>query len=132
MSRQKEFVEYLYKFIGTPYFFGGNSTVDPGLDCSGLILEGLRAFKLQGLKDITSKELFHQFKGSQIPLGSTLQIGDLLFFGKDTDNIIHVSAVANANQVIEAGGTNENGMTRLRPIDWRKDLVSIVRLNFPF
>lgn len=130
MSKQEEFINYLTNFIGTPYFFGGNSTTDGGLDCSGLILEGLRAFGLWGLSDVTSQNIFNTFTKYQVPITSELMLADLLFFGKSTNSITHISTVANSSQVIEAGGSNTNGMTRLRPITWRKDLVSVVRLPF--
>lgn len=121
------FINYLLMFIGTPYKLGGNVTQDGGMDCSALILEGLRSVGLWNKTDARAKDIFnvfiHRFKLKEKP-----GAGDLLFFGDSRQQITHIAACLNEFQVIEAGGTDTDGMVRIRPISWRKDMVAIMAI----
>jgi cell wall-associated NlpC family hydrolase len=123
-------VEYLQRFIGQKYIWGGNDAHDGGYDCSGLVLEGLRAIGLWGNSDNSSKGIFVHFRG-KAQLASHPTTGDLLFFGKSQQEITHVAVAINHWQMVEAGGgdsKSNRGMVRVRPIAWRSDLVATLRV----
>ena len=119
-------IDYLKRFIGTEYKLGGEIyPQDGGVDCSGLILEGLRATGKWGMNDDTAQGIFNRFKEKE---QSTPAKGNLLFFGKSKSEITHVSLYMGDNLMIEAGGDNKTGMVRIRPLQWRKDLIAIVAI----
>lgn len=122
-----DFINYLERFIGTPYKLGGNVTQDGGLDCSGLVLEGLRSVGKWGKGDDTAKGIFNSLV-RQSNMKDAPHPGDLLFFGESRANISHIAVCYTEFQMIEAGGTDKDGMVRIRPIAWRKDLVAILHI----
>ena len=121
-------IKYIESFLGTPYKFGGNVTQDGGLDCSALVLEGLRSIGEWDKKDATAQMIYNnltsRIKRQSVYMPSK---GDVIFFGKSTNDITHVAIAYNSHFMIEAGGNNTDGMVRIRPIEWRKDKVAIVR-----
>ena len=130
-SLMSQAAEYASNFIGWKYIWGGNDAHDNGFDCSGLVLECLRSVGLWGSSDTSAQGIFTSFaaKGS---IKETAQKGDFLFFGESRMKITHVAFALNDWQMIEAGGgdsTIKRGMVRIRPIEWRKDCVAILRLN---
>lgn len=131
-TKQEKFIEYLKEFIGSRYQWGGEGGFNNGFDCSGLILEGLKAFGLWGNTDASSQMIFDKFKTWVTT--ESVRPGDLVFYGKDLKSITHISAVVDTEQVIEAGGGGKNtvdvGFVRLRPFGWRKDIVAVVRPNW--
>lgn len=126
MTRQL-FIDYLLMFVGTPYKLGGNVVQDGGLDCSGFILEGLRSVGKWGKGDDTAKGIFTSMC-KQTNLRDKPMAGDLLFFGESRMTITHVAVCLNEYQMLEAGGTDKDGMVRIRPLSWRKDLVAILNI----
>jgi cell wall-associated NlpC family hydrolase len=121
-----DIVSYLEKFLGTGYELGGEiNPQDGGVDCSGFILEGLRAFGLWGMSDDTAQGIFNKFKSNQV---QKIDRGCLLFFGKSIKEITHISIARNDWQMLESGGNDKTGMVRFRPIKWRSDLVAIIKL----
>lgn len=121
-------LSYLEKFLTMPYVLGGNYPTDKGVDCSGLILEGLRSIGLWGAQDATSQQIF-TFYCQNCKMPENPQAGDLIFYGNSRSEITHVAICFNSFQVLEAGGTDKAGGVRLRPLTWRKDQVAILRLN---
>lgn len=128
-----DFVNYLKNFMGSRYQWTGEGPYNIGFDCSGLVLEGLRSIGLWGKEDATAQMIYDHFvkvKGLLTPVKA--DIGDLVFFGKDLKSITHIGVMINNYQFIEAGGgdskTVDKGMVRIRPLTWRKDLVSIVQI----
>lgn len=130
-------VSYAMHFIGVRYRWGGNNPVS-GFDCSGFVCEILRSFGLIGREDLSAQMLFDKFAGQSARL-DVPQSGHLLFFGRGFANISHVAIAINSKQMIEAGGgrsntitkedaANQNAFVRIRPIDSRSDLVSVVAL----
>lgn len=121
------FINYLLMYVGIPYKLGGNVTQDGGLDCSGLVLEGLRSVGKWDKSDNTARGIFHTLV-KQTNMRDKPQPGDLLFFGASRGEISHVAVCLNEFQMIEAGGTDKDGMVRIRPLSWRKDLVAILNI----
>lgn len=132
--------EYLSKFIGRCYIWGGNGTgkTAHGFDCSGLVLEGLWAFGLYSGSDTTAQGLYdHLNKTATWKEGNVdhANDGDLLFFGKSTSKITHVAVALGDGLMLEAGGggsscktaATSTGFVRIRPI--RKDVVACVYLK---
>lgn len=134
---KKLFMDYIECFLLTPYVWGG--TGPWGVDCSGLIIEGLKAVGLvRNDFDSTAQGLYNLF--SQIHRGEVkfkVEEGCLLFFGKSTKAITHIALSKDERFMIEAGGGDssvisdetaeaKNAFVRIRPIALRKDLVAIV------
>ena len=134
-------VEYLMRFIGTPYIWAGNTP--KGFDCSGLINEGLKSEGYIGHDEDLTAQMIHDrlIQGYRrfSPDLYMIQKNDLLFFGPSVKNITHVAIAYDSFQMLEAGGAGKdcktvedavrlNAFVRLRPIAMRKDLVATVRL----
>lgn len=120
-------IKYLEHFLGTPYKYGGKVTQDGGLDCSGFVLEGLRAIGEWGSKVSNSQNIFNDLTKRSGVSSDKIERGDVIFFGKSTSSITHVAIAYGPQTMIEAGGNNTNGMVRLRPITWRRDKVAVIR-----
>ena len=121
-------IEYLKHFIGTPYKFGGNVTQDGGIDCSALILEGLRSEGMWNKTDATAQNIFDNLKLKCLPKGAPGK-NCLLFFGTTSQSITHIAIAMDSIRMLEAGGNDKDGMVRIRPIKWRKDLVAVLQLE---
>lgn len=132
-------IDYALSFLGTPYIWAGNHPAY-GYDCSGLVQEILASVGLDPKGDQTAQALYDHFIKEGDEHWSPLA-GSLMFYGKDKQSITHVAFCISAHQVIEAGGggsrsvdlassVKEGGFVRLRPVDHRKDLVSVIRPKY--
>lgn len=134
-------VMYALSFLGTPYRYGGNGF--DGLDCSGLCNEILKSTgALKRNEDLSSQGLYERF--SKEPYGIraiTKDVGNLVFYGKSLKSISHCAFLLFNDQIIEAGGGNEatltrddavrrNAFVRISPIDYRPDVVAIVKPHY--
>jgi len=80
-------VEHGMRFIGKPYIWAGQGAM--GLDCSGLVVEMLRAVGWIGRKDdFKAQELYNRYRSRE---RMTAMFGDLVFFGTDKQHITHVA-----------------------------------------
>lgn len=79
-------VKAAYKFLGTPYKYGG--TTRSGLDCSGLVINSFEAIGFQMPR--MSRE--QASKGKEVRLKDVRE-GDLVFFTTSGSNINHVGIV---------------------------------------
>ncbi len=123
-------LRYASKFIGQPYFWGGQGPY--AWDCSGFILEVLKAFGRVGNKDDMTAGGLHRYlltKGWK----QGLQAGSIVFFGEDTTSISHVGIAINQDLYLSAASgdktttsiqraTEQNAFVKQRVI--RRDLVA--------
>lgn len=121
--------DYAMSFIGEPYRWGGDDSID-GFDCSGLCIEILcAAGVLPPHQDYTAAGLAEYFGADGVEKPS---FGCLVFFGKDRPT--HVAFCLNDTLMLEAGGGGsatltredaaaQNAFVRIRPIANRKDIL---------
>ncbi len=130
--------DYAMRFVGLPYRWGGDDSVD-GFDCSGLVLELLKAAgAYPQSSDITADGLYKLFAGLSLPEPT---FGSLAFFGAGP--VSHVGFCLNGTHMLEAGGGGsktltkadaaaQNAFIRVRPIKTRKDLVGFRHPPYPW
>ena len=131
--------EYVMKFVGLPYRWGGDDSVD-GFDCSGLVLEFLKsAGVVSTLQAKTNAAQLLKNYADRPVLNS--KFGTLLFFGEAPDKISHVALALNDVQMLEAGGGDhtttgkdqaaaQNAFVRVRRISSRKGLQAKCHPNY--
>ena len=80
-------VEYLKRWLFVPYRWGGDDPL-AGIDCSGLIMEVLKAVGLAGEKDdLTAGGILQKFSASIVYRPTA---GVLVFWKKPDGKIVHV------------------------------------------
>lgn len=127
-------VEYIWKFIGTQYRWGGNTPMT-GFDCEGIVSEALEAVGLVPDKaDYRAQGLFDRFKNRGVSIPKK---GCLVFYGKNTNTITHVSMCVDDFHVIEAAGGGSSttntadavrrlAFVKIRPMARRQDIVAFI------
>lgn len=141
MSKGREqFLIKLMKYMNIPYVWGGKDLIT-GLDCSGLIYNILKNdLQLEPTRILNSQSYYDYFKfiGRLEVLPGASDLGDLCFFGKDNNNIIHVGMCLDNKLMIEAahGGKDvvnvhiaalKGAKVEVNPISRRNDLRAILR-----
>lgn len=97
--RQESLVQTAYRFIGTPYRWGGASA-HSGFDCSGLTMT---IYRLNGLELPRNSRAQYQ-RGRPVPQ-EELQKGDLVFFATGRrGRVSHVGIYSGGGQFIHAPG----------------------------
>lgn len=122
---------YISHFIGKWYKWGGD---DPsGFDCSGLVIECLKAMGILPRKrDYTAHQLYQMFE----PVDEKdIQLGCLVFWwNEDKTRIIHVEMVIDkersigasgggGNTLTEADAIRQNAFIKIRPFKSRGNLA---------
>jgi len=136
---QQAVLDYAYSFLGTPYRWGGDDPI-LGIDCSGLVLEVLKAAGVyKGKFDTTAQgiyaDLLNRDKAVVTKAPDAMCIA---FYGISTTHITHVALCVSPTHMIEAGGGGSktvdektaaahNAFVRIRPIDSRVDLVAVLQ-----
>ena len=115
-------LDYALGFLGQDYVWGA-------LDCSGFVQKVLRVVGKDPIHDQTSQELYKNINGKKKSL-DVIDSGDVLFFGKSTNEITHVSLAMDKNLMIESGGAGKKptdiGCVRVVEIQRRRDLVGVI------
>jgi cell wall-associated NlpC family hydrolase len=108
-----DFVAVAERFIGTPYLWGGKSSL--GIDCSGLVQMSLNGAGIGCPRD---SDMQQDSLGESLGLdvSGRLQRGDLLFWkghvaiARDTDTIVH----ANAHHMATAIENTREAIARIK------------------
>jgi cell wall-associated NlpC family hydrolase len=123
-SKQADFVAVAERFAGTPYLWGGKTTL--GIDCSGLVQVSLQAAGVPCPRDTDMQEASF---AQTVPLPE-LTRGDLIFWkghvaiARDAQTIVHANAhhmmvaaekTADAVARIAAAGSTVTSICRVRP-----------------
>jgi cell wall-associated NlpC family hydrolase len=109
-TRQPDFVAVAERFVGTPYLWGGKTSL--GLDCSGLVQVSLQAAGKPCSRDSDMQELA---LGKLSSLAS-LRRGDLVFWkghvaiAIDPETLIH----ANAHHMMVAVEPSADALRRIK------------------
>jgi cell wall-associated NlpC family hydrolase len=131
--------EYAKSFIGTPYRWGGDDPI-LGFDCSGFVQECLASVGMDPSGDQSAQALYNFF--AQAGVSDMNGPGALAFYGKSKFEITHVVLMVNEWQGIGANGGGSktvdlgsaaasNAFIKIRPVDYRKDLVAILMPKYP-
>ncbi|MHB1928002.1 MAG: C40 family peptidase [Acidimicrobiales bacterium] len=83
--------------VGTPYMWGGE-TAGVGFDCSGLVQA---AYRVAGINLPRTAQTQYD-TGPQLPVGTPLLPGDLVFFGGGPADVTHVGLVIGPGQMVDA------------------------------
>lgn len=141
MNQISEVINYASRFLGTPYIYGGN-TPHRGLDCSGLIMEVLKAFcVVHSRDDMTAQQIYQRLLRDNKNTAPQIEVGQILFFGRSTSEITHTGIAISTKRMIEAGGGGANvvsaemadkfgAFVRIRQI--RADLQAAILPNYVF
>jgi len=125
-ARRKRAVEYIQKFIGKPYIYGGQGP--DGFCCSGLVVATLRAVgKLKTKEDLSSRSLYERFHETREP---TMPYAGCLVFWPKRGKITHVAMLIDNQFIVEAGAgdsetltaedaARDDAMVRMRELDYR-------------
>ena len=101
-----------YEYLGSPYVVGASGAPGQGVDCSGLVMQGLYAAGLDVSPinpirhsspgyEYESASMWASSKFKHIPY-SERQRGDLIFYAGTSGAVVHVAIYLGNNQVIES------------------------------
>lgn len=115
-SSRKDHIEAMistaYKYLGTPYVIGASGAPGTGIDCSGLVMQGLFAagIDMSPINPIRHAYPGYEYESRNIWASSRFlhvdysqrQRGDLIFYESANGVVIHVAIYLGNDQVIES------------------------------
>lgn len=116
-----------HKLIGKPYVWGGDSMLEGGYDCSGLLYAVLRDCNYSTARTTAAN---YSLIGKRIPVGQQ-KPGDFLFFGSP---VSHCAIYIGYGKMIESRGGRKNTADNpgtgvvISPVTHRHDLVLVRRV----
>jgi cell wall-associated NlpC family hydrolase len=124
-SHEPDFVAVAERFVGTPYLWGGKSSL--GTDCSGLVQISLNAAGIECPRDSDMQQgsLGRALVAAE---SKALRRGDLIFWNghvaivRDADTIVH----ANAHHMATAIENTADAIARIKAVG--SEIVAIKRL----
>lgn len=96
-TQKSELVDFSQRFLGLPYTWGGRSSF--GYDCSGFVQMLYFQIGVNLERDSKQQILDERFKTIDLV---DLESGDLIFFGKSDQKIMHVALYIGHDQFIHA------------------------------
>jgi cell wall-associated NlpC family hydrolase len=123
----KDLIISAHKLIGKPYVWGGESMLEGGYDCSGLLYAILRDCNYSTARTTAAN---YSLIGKRIPIGQE-KPGDFLFFGSP---ITHCGVYIGNEKMIESRGCSKNTKDNpgtgvvISPVTRRSDLSCICRV----
>lgn len=134
-------LNYAFMLVGRRYKWGGDDPL-AGFDCSGLVVELLTSVGLMPHgQDMNCQQIYQHFvrQGAKTVSGP----GALAFYGKSISSITHIGFCVDYLYMIEAGGGDssthnegraieQNAFVRMRPVRYRKDLLTLLRPTYPW
>lgn len=97
LHHKEELIEFSKKFLGLPYTWGGRSSF--GYDCSGFIQMLYSQIGISLPRDSKQQVLDPRFQTISF---DQLELGDLIFFGKSKEKIMHVGIFEGKGKFIHA------------------------------
>lgn len=95
IDKRELFLHVVHSHLGKPYSWGGDDPII-GFDCSGLVVEGLKAVGLMERKsDNTAKGIYHDMANQGLSTPKCGPYGSLVFWCRkgDGSEIFHVEVV---------------------------------------
>lgn len=123
----KDLIISAHKLIGKPYVWGGDSMLEGGYDCSGLLYAVLRDCNYSTARTTAAN---YSLIGKRIPVGQQ-KPGDFLFFGSP---VTHCAIYVGNGKMIESRGGHKNTADNpgtgvvISPVTRRHDLVCVRRV----
>lgn len=142
-ERVDAMIDYLYRFVGRPYRWGGDDPM-AGFDCSGLAVEGLQAVGIiPRVSDFGAGSLFSMFPATEHPLP-----GCLAYWHDGTGRVIHVEIVlethldglvlaigasgGGSKTLTEDDAVRQNAYVKVRPVNGPGARANFKGYNDPF
>lgn len=116
---KNDLIAFSQRFLGLPYTWGGRSSF--GYDCSGFIQMLYHELGIELYRDSKQQILDRRFHTIRL---DHLEPGDLIFFGKSEQKIMHVGMFLNNNQFIHASSRENQPWIRtslLSDFEWSGD-----------